>query len=488
MLMTAVSHACGGGSAPSKGLDPQELGEALGRELKSKALRGADVGVVVYDLVAREMVFTHHPDLPLIVASNNKLVTTAAALERLGPDFQFRTTVAAAGRRTAEGTLRGNLLIIGRGDPSISGRFHKGRVTAVLERWAKALADAGIERVRGDVLADDSYFDGEFTHPGWPKRHAAWYCAQVCALSMNDSCVDLAVFPGEHRGDRARVAVQPPTSYVDLYNGCTTSRASGGSNHVIAHRLAGKNQLRVTGKIRRRSAPFETSVTVHDPALYTATVFKEVLERAGIEVTGLVRRRPPGYEVREEEFEEIITTTSSLADAVAVANGRSQNFYAEQILKTLGREMQGEGSWDAGAKAVKAWLRDAGIHGTVQYADGSGLARGNRFTARQLAAVLAWMNCRRTSTLYWRSLAQPGKPGTLARRSLLFPLQGRLFAKTGFIDRVSALSGYLECPSGRLLAFVTLVNNYRAGLSAARRAQDRMVLHMARYAPKMVEQ
>lgn len=485
ILLAGIARGGGATPAPRKGLTRAELGDAIRKELAAKGLRGADVGVAAFDLIDRKLVFTHNPDKLLSVASNNKLVTTAAALELLGAGFEFRTTVAAVGKLMGDGTLRGDLLVIGRGDPSLSGRFHQGKVTAVLEQWAEAVAEAGVKSVRGGIVADDTYFDRQYTHPEWTGNHASWYRAQVCGLSFNDNCIDLVVRPGSRRGALARIATQPPTRYVRIVNTCKTS---GLSNRVLIHRLSGKNQITVGGNIRQRSGLFRGSITIHDPARYTATVFKEVLEAKGIRVGGLVRLRQPGYRFRPDAYREIITTTSSLADAVAVANQRSQNFYAEQILKTLGRETQGKGTWAGGAAAVAEFLRQAKIRGPFHTSDGSGLARGNRFSARQLAAVLAYINCRRTSTLYWRSLAQPGKAGTLANRRFLRPLQGRLFAKTGYIRGVSALSGYLECMSGRLLAFSILVNNFRASLADVRKTQDRICLHLARYEPKLGEE
>lgn len=485
-LLAACALAGGAApkAAPSPTLDKKQLTALMQQELAGKGLRGADVGVALFDLVSREMVFAHNADRLLAVASNNKLVTTAAALELLGADFQFRTSVAAVGKMQGDGTLKGDLLVIGRGDPNISGRFHDGKTTAVLEGWAKAVAAAGIKTVRGDIVADDSYFDRQYTHPDWPEPYTAWYRAGVCALSLNDSCVDIIVRPSSKSGNLAIVTTDPATSYVRVANTCRTSRSG---NRVIIHRLRGRNQISVSGTIHHRRGPQRSSITIHDPARYTATVFREVLQAKGIKVAGLVRLRPTDYRFRPDEYHEIVTTTSSLADSVAVANTNSQNFYAEQMLKTLGREKQGKGSFIAGAAAVAAFLREAGVRGVFAYADGSGLGRNNRFTPRQITALLAYMNCRRTGSLYWHSLAQPGQTGTLRRRSLLLPLQGRLAAKTGYINGVSALSGYVETLGGRLLAFSVLVNGFRGGLTACRIAQDRICLHASRYAPKRAE-
>lgn len=469
---------------PPPPLNRAALGAALRKELGGPALRKARVGVVAFDLIDREMVFTHEPDALRVVASNNKLFTTAAALELLGADFQFRTTVSAWGKVAAGGLLRGSLVVVGRGDPNISGRFHKGKATAVLEQWAAAVAEAGIKRVRGGVVADATYFDRMHTHPDWPRgSHAAWYCAPTGALSFNDNCVSLIVQPSKTRGALAVCSTVPATGYVRIVNSCRTTMPRRGAHKVVVHRRLGSNQLLVSGRIRQKAPPVRAPVTVHDPALYTATVFREVLIAKGIEVGGPARVRTPDFRIDPADCAELVTTTSSLADSVAVANTRSQNFYAEQILKTLGREHKGKGTFRHGAAAVGEFLRQAKIRGTYAYRDGSGLAPGNRFTPRQVAALLAYMNCRRAGTLFWRSLAEPGKAGTLLRRHGLRPLQGRLFAKTGYIQGVSALSGYLEARTGRLLAFAILVNDFKASLGEVRAAQDRICLLLDRYQP-----
>ena len=479
----AGKKAKGAKTAPRRnGLTAKQVAAALGAKMGAAAWRRARVSVAAMDLTTGTMLFEHGADQLCSVASNNKLVTTAAALDLLGPDFQFRTTVGALGKVSAKGVLTGDLLVVGRGDPSISGRFHKDKVTAVLEQWADAVVAAGITEVRGGVVVDDSYFDQQHFHPEWPRgQHSAWYCAQVGALSFNDNCVLLVVAPGAKKGAAALCALEPPTRYMRIVNSCHTSRARLGRNHVLAHRALGKNQITVSGSIRDKGRPFRTWVTVDDPALFTATVFREVLGAKGVRVGGPAMRWQPQRRFNLAAWRELVTTTSSLGDAVAVANSRSQNFYAEQILKTLGQEKTGKGSWAAGAKGVAGFLRTAGVKGQFDYRDGSGMARANRFSARQLVTLLAYMNGRRVGRVFLHSLAQPGGNGTLRRR--LAPLRGRLFAKTGYISGVSALSGYIDTRGGRVVAFSILVNKFRSLLGHVRAAQDAVCTTLAEYNP-----
>lgn len=467
---------------PAKGLSLKQLQEELQKLAGSPALQRASFGVAVMDLTNGEWLFDHNADGLLSVASNNKLATTAAALDLLGPDFQFRTTVCAVGR-IVRGTLEGDLLVVGRGDPSISGRFHEGKTTAVLEKWADAVAAAGIKTVRGGILADDTYFDHQHHHPMWPEaQQTAWYCASVSALSFNDNCVLLTVKPGAKRDAPAIVSVDPPTGYVQIVNQCHTSRARVGKNTVLVNRRLSSNLITVSGEIREQGAAFQTWVTVHEPALYAITAFRDVLQGKGITVGGTLALRTPTTRIAPADSRELITTASPLKDAVEVANGHSHNFYAEQILKTLAREKKGQGSFVAGAQAVEAFLRTAGVTGVFSYNDGSGLARPDRFSPRQIVQLLKYMAPRPTGKAYIQSLAEPGEAGgTLARR--LDPLKGRIFAKTGYIAGVSALSGYVEARRKRRLAFSILVNDFRSALADVRKVQDSICLKLAEYEP-----
>lgn len=477
----AAPAATKAAASPPKpqGLNRKQLADELTKLADAPALRRARVSVAVMDLSNGDWLFDSNGGQPLIVASNNKLATTAAALELLGPDFEFRTTVSACGKVLANGVLEGDLLLVGRGDPSLSGRFHQGKTTAVLAEWADAVAKAGIKSVRGGIVADESYFDRQHLHPGWPpNQFQAWYCAPVSALTFNDNCVFVTVRPGAKPGDTAIASTDPPTSYVDLVTTCRTTKARLGGNQVLVSRRKGENRLTISGEIRAQGAPLQMWITIHEPALYTGTVFAEVLEAKGIRVGGPVRLLTPPERIEPAKTSELITTTSLLRDAVTVANRNSQNLYAELILKTLGREKAGQGTWVAGAGVVEKFLRDAGVTGAISYFDGSGLARTNRFSARQLVQLLCYANGRRWGALYLHSLAEPGE-GTLSRR--LDSLKGHLFAKTGYIAGVSALSGYLDTRGGRLLAFSILVNEFRSSLADVRDAQDAICLKLAEY-------
>ena len=467
---------------PGRGLDRGRLVAELGRIVANPALRRMRVGVAVRDLVTGETLFEHNADDLYATASNNKVITTAAALELLGPSFQFRTMVSAVGRLRPDGVLEGNLVVVGRGDPSISGRFHEGDPTAILDAWVRAVADAGVRTIRGDLVADDTYFDRQHQHPDWPHgQELNWYCAPISALSYNDNCIQVIVRGGASGGAPAVVAVSPPTRYVEVANSCTTSRVRRSGNRVLVRRRLGKNAITVGGEINPGGRPFQTWVTIEEPALYLATVFREMLAAKGIAVSGPARLRLPADRFEPANSRDILTASSSLRTAIGVANKNSQNFYAEQVLKTIGREIGGQGTFAAGAEAVSAFLRQIGIRGAFTYVDGSGLASTNRFSPSQIVDLLAYMNGRRAGGVYLHSLAEPGCPGTLERR--LQPLKGRLFAKTGYIANVSCLSGYLEGRRGHLLAFSILINGLHGALGDAKNTENEICMRLADYEP-----
>jgi len=321
--------------------------------------RGGVVGVHAVDLETGEELASYNANRLFTVASNMKLLTTAAAMTRLGPSFEFVTTVRLAGRSLGNGIWQGNLIVQGTGDPNISGRFHDGDATAIFREWASALLARGVRRITGDLVVDDSAFDAEFVHPDWPKDQLyRWWCAPVCALSFNDNCIAVNVRPAKAPGQKALVALDPPTHYATVRNTCkTTSRKS---KHAIAiERKPGSNEIKVFGKTWIKASPYQVDVTVEDPALYFGTVLRETLENRGVRVEGKVRR-PRQQETNMSGATVVVRFASRLDQSVAVANKRSQNFYAEQMLKALGRQENGVGSFGGGLEVLRGLMLELG--------------------------------------------------------------------------------------------------------------------------------
>jgi D-alanyl-D-alanine carboxypeptidase/D-alanyl-D-alanine-endopeptidase (penicillin-binding protein 4) len=434
------------------------------------------VGVHLLDTASGAPLVARLDDEPLIPASNLKLVTTAAAALRLGPRFEWVTPLATLGTRRPDGVLEGDLLVVGDGDPDFSGRFHDGNPAAVFETWADDLARAGIREVTGGILLDDTAFDRERYPACWESRYYEdWFAAQVAALALNDNCADLTLRPGPAVGEPIGILASPSTAWIRVVNAARTVPGKG-DDKIKIERPAGGNDIRVSGQLGVQCNPGTHYVTVHDPVMYFGTALKETLVRRGIAVQGDVRIVPADHDPSARPAEFLTEHRSPLPRALQVVNRRSQNLYAELLLRTLGRQARGQGTRASGVAAVAEALAPLNLPDPVTMEDGCGLARGNRVTARTMAALLARMLLQpeEVRSMYIESLAVPGGEGSLARRFVEESCRSRVKAKTGYINGVSTLSGYLETRQGKVVAFSVLVNG-ATDVSKAQLLQDSIV-------------
>ena len=455
----------------------------------------ADSGAVLVDIEA---------DKPLKPASTNKLHTTAAALDLLGPDFRFETKLVAWGSVTtapgeASGVLAGDLAVIGGGDPTISARFEadKRDTTAVFRRWAARLKAVGVTTVTGDLVVDDAVFDGEWFHPTWSDgERAEWYEAEVSGLAFNDNCLDLHFSAeGLLPGAPAALAVEPVTVYARVENRVTVS-ATGRPAGRGYKRAADGNAIVAEGSVAV-GLKKDDSAAVHDGAMYAGTVLKETLAREGIAVAGRVRRalayesawgaedRKAPLAIATTETLLVVHQSPPLSEIVAVINRNSQNFYAECLLKTLGRRVAGRGSFTAGAGVVRGWLGDRGLlRDGFAMVDGSGLSAENRVSARQLAGLARAMDRGGRAKVWRDSLPIGGERGSLKRRFQdtveSRALAPQIYGKTGLIGGVRSLAGMIVAPDGRTLYFAVLVNEFTKNEDTATACIDAVALALAR--------
>jgi D-alanyl-D-alanine carboxypeptidase/D-alanyl-D-alanine-endopeptidase (penicillin-binding protein 4) len=445
------------------------LTAALDRQVRS-ALQGTSaLGVHVIDLRSGGTVYAYAPDELRILASNTKLFTTAAALDALGPGHLYETRFLLRGA-VRDGVLQGDLGVVGGGDPNISGRTFDGDSFALFREWAQSLRERGIRKVSGDVYLEHGLFSGPQVHPDWPREQlSSWYEAPVDALSFNDNCILVRVGPGAG-GRKPWVEMVPPVPLlrVDVTARTVSSRRS----HRVAVSRDG-DLLRVSGAVWSGAGPFETWVTVPDPVRYFGAGMVAALRGEGIAVDGRLR---PVVQLPGPVWERVSTFRSDLLTALRVTNKRSQNFYAESLLKLLAAERCGEGSWPAGVRAVEDFLAGVGIpRGSFRMTDGSGMSRGNRFTPRQVTLLLRYMDRHPAGAEFAQSLPYGGEDnGSWSRRLASPPYRGNVFAKTGTLSGVSALSGYAKGVSGQTYAFA-IVTNRTPGAWAAKQAEDRIV-------------
>ncbi|HEX9944155.1 MAG TPA: D-alanyl-D-alanine carboxypeptidase/D-alanyl-D-alanine-endopeptidase [Thermoanaerobaculia bacterium] len=445
------------------------LERALAPEV-ARALRDtAAVGVHVVELDTGETVYAYNPDEPRVIASNNKLFTTAAALDALGPGYFFETRLLMRGD-VGGGVLRGDLGVVGSGDPQISGREYGGDAFGPFRPWAAALRERGVQRVTGDLYLAHGLFEPLRIHPDWPRDQLTeWYEAPIDALSYSDNCILVRVWPGR-AGGRAVVETVPPVSLFQVENTATTSAKRRGTRLYVGRV---DTVLTVKGSIDAGSGPFETWVTVPDPALYFGAALRAALAEEGIEVLGSLR---PVMQLPGAIWERVAVHRSDLVTAIRTTNKRSQNFYAESLAKALGAERCGQGSWAAGVRAIGEFLQSIGVpRGTFRMVDGSGMSRGNEFAPRAITTVLRHMFFHPAGSEFAQSLPYSGEEEMKSwkRRLATPPYRGNVFAKTGTLNGVSALSGYAKAVSGKSYAFSILINKSRGDAHAA---QDRIVM------------
>lgn len=462
--------------APAVAVDKSSRSTISSRLAKAEGKRGT-AGCMIIDLDSGETILSHNADKALTPASNMKLLTTIAALEQLGPEFEFVTRVMSRGS-VKDGTLSGNLCIMGGGDPNISGRFHDNDPTALFKQWAGVLKQAGITTVTGELEYDSTLFGGEAYCEGWPQddQYIKWYCAEVSALAFNDNCVGIRVLPTKP-GQAAKIEVVPDTAYVTVVNETTTAAGRKGAEIGIV-RPRGSNSITVKGTVYEQATwGYFTDVTVADPAAYAATVFRETLAREGVSVRGgikpvtITNDALAEYTLRHEH-------RSTLLQALTPINTNSQNLHAEMVFRQLGVRYAGKGTFKTGRAAMEAFLRDQELLGEgVQIADGSGLARGNDVTARLIVKLLQKVSQSPGFEAFKTSLAVSGETGTLEKRLTGADVRGKVFAKTGYINGVRSLSGYVITDKRRL-AFSILMNN----CVYTKQMQDEIVEVLARAA------
>jgi len=323
--------------------------------------KGTHVGISIFSVSRNKSLYKSNSNKQFVVASNMKLFTTATALVYLGAGFEYKTEIFYRGDISADGELDGDIIIKGSGDPNISGRFFDGNVTAVPAYWANKIKKHGIQVINGDIIADDSIFDREFIHSNWPiDQLSKWYCAPVSGLSFNDNCVDIMVKPNSKPGGLISVQIEPETSYVKIINKCKTTTLKSKHSYSL-YRKPSTNQININGYFWSKAQPSKEWITIINPPLYMATVFKEILEGKNIRVMGEARVIDETDFNARLRLNKLVITTSSLRQSITVANKRSQGFYAEQILKTLGAVINNEGSFSGGLDVMQDFLTKLGI-------------------------------------------------------------------------------------------------------------------------------
>jgi D-alanyl-D-alanine carboxypeptidase/D-alanyl-D-alanine-endopeptidase (penicillin-binding protein 4) len=457
--------------APS--IDIASLRAALeSASVRSPALP-AGTSVAITDLETGGVIFERNADAPQTLASVTKMISSAAALHYLGPQYKYKTNFWRQGE-IRDGVLEGGLLVVGSGDPNISGRFYNDDYNAVFDTWADGLKRLGVLRVTGDLVLNASAFDSVGRHPDWPVgQEARWYQAPISALSYNDNVVLVSIAPGRRLGGPVQVSIDPPTG---MLRAVSTARTVGRRRRVrlAVSRAAGSNAVTVSGSVPLRRAWWSTPVAIDDPPRFFGAALAARLKNAGIQFEGRIVERPV---TPDASWNLVATTESELLSSIVVCNKRSQGFYAEQIFKTLSAEKTGRGNWGDSIALAAQFLASLGLDPSrIQLRDGSGLSPQNRASANELVHFLGAMSRHPYGDVWRSTLAFSGDPdGTLRHRFREASLSRRVAAKTGSIKAVSTLAGYATANSGRTYAFAILLNGRGVWDSRGHAYQDRLI-------------
>lgn len=471
IAFVVVAIAAAPASAKVNLQDEQRLAAILKRVLTPPAGSKAVLSAHVVDLANGRTIFESNADQALMPASVMKMIVGAAALDRLGPEFKYETRLGVTAR---------DLVVIGSGDPTIGDEklcaARGQKITAVFNAWADALLKRNIAHIPGRLIVDDSIFESAFTHASWPRdQYQDWYEAPIGGLNFADNCVEVSVTP---RADAAQPALSliPANTYMSLINKAQMS----GRTRLVARRAFETPEIIVSGGCTKaeRLGP----IAVVDPGLFFAASLRTVLAARGIRIDGPIERLRIVNADRQlpKEFRVIATHRAPLVDALKRAGQDSLGMMAEGILKTIGAASGGTGSWPTGRAAVIAFVRRLGVSDNgFSIDDGSGLSRENRVSARAATVVLAYMHRHAAAETFRDCLALSGSRGTLLKRLRTPDVKNRIYAKTGYINSVRTLAGYIRTADDRWLAFAFFYNN-SASTAPLSAAQDKACRILAR--------
>ncbi len=521
---------CGGVAKSAPSAPRADLASTIAAMLGDTAVSQAHWGIDVTGMDGTPIYSLNEGQL-FQPASNVKLFTTAAAMALLGPGATFETKVVGRGVFGGAQTLTGDLVLVGAGDANLSGRQIPYVAPALRPqpepdstlpevnplRYLEALADqvaaTGLKVVNGDVVGDDTLFPWNPYAQDWSIDDIVWgYGAPVSALTINDNQMKVTVTPANIVGEPASVLVDPPVpSYYTLNISVTTGTKKSG-NHVQMERALGSKVLRLYGTIAVDAQPDEEEIAILDPAEYAAAALKGMLEARGIVVTGKARvlhvqsvetkgfleqvREPIPSIILDEPtgctvvadgpripIQELVLASHRsvpLGEDIVVTDKVSQNLHAEILLRHLGLLSPSsfcKGSVAGGAQVVRAYLTTrVGIDkDDFVFFDGSGLSGHDLVTPRATVRLLQYAAGQPWFADWKKSLPVGGVDGSLEGRFTKAPLKGKVLAKTGTLGEARALSGYVECASGRTVIFSIMVGNHLPGTSADREVMDRIV-------------
>src|SRR6267378_4005162 len=490
LILASLTISAAASPSPLGG---QSVQQRLNRLLDAPPFNRATWNVFAQDDHGR-VLFNRNGDRFSVPASNTKLVVAATATVLLPPDFRPRTSVYANGTVT-NGVLQGDLILYGRGDPTWSERCYAVDTLApggcdstwtAVDAIAESLRAHGLRRVTGSIVGDGSFFEPTLTHSGWNSFDLNWwYAAPVSGLGFHDNSVDFQITPGAAVDQPPTITWNPSLSLFTFENRARTVPADSsttiGDNFF---RKPGALDIWAEGTATLGRAPWIESFALPDPNLYAARALATALQKKGVSVEGGAGSTTDSMAFRGVRLSTPLAeyVGRPLPDIIFPILNTSQNWFAEMLLKILGRELGGAGSWEKGLEVEKRFLIDSVKIDSTAFAldDGSGLSAGNLVTPHAFVQLLDYMYRHPKRAPFLAALPHAQQPGSLLKRFVGTPLEGRVLAKTGSIYRVNTLSGYIERADGRHITFSIQANGHSVPGKQMLAQIDSLVVQMAR--------
>jgi D-alanyl-D-alanine carboxypeptidase/D-alanyl-D-alanine-endopeptidase (penicillin-binding protein 4) len=492
------------GSTRSKSRAPgtvAELKSSIEEIVRQPALEHGFFAVKIVSLDSGQVIYEQSANKFFRPASNMKLYTVAAALDRLTPDYHFSTSVYAR-EKPDDGKIKGDLTVYGRGDPSFAARFNQGDYFKGINDLADRIVAAGVRRIKGDLVGDESWFNGAPLGSGWEWEDLQWsYGAAVSALTVNDNAIDLVIKPGDRFGAPVVITSGPPATFMTIANRATTG-AKGSRSDLQIYRGLGTNTLEISGSMPLGDKDFLGGAAIPNPALAFVTMLRDALVKRGVKLDGRVRTLDarsmtslvpnpatsvtPTNVPAQPPLVEITTLQSPPFSLIAAHTLKpSQNLYTEIILRTLGKLntiSPSQTNEEAGLIVVRNFLRQAGASESDLYLnDGSGLSRNDMITANATVQLLTFMSKHRYFAQFREALPIAGVDGTLRLRMKGTAAEGNVRAKTGSLSSVASLSGYVTTAGGEHLVFSMMLNNYPDASVVRRDSIDAIAVLLASF-------
>jgi D-alanyl-D-alanine carboxypeptidase/D-alanyl-D-alanine-endopeptidase (penicillin-binding protein 4) len=498
-----ASLAAGNSAAPAA--NPREahrrsaLDKRIDKILAQSDARRGSWGIDVIELESGKPLYERDAGHLFIPASNMKMFTTAAALEKLGPGYTFHTTAESDAAPDAQGRVA-NLYLVGRGDPDLGPRtfpyIYHGLAQSAdtsIQQMADQVKARGVREITGNLIADDTYFVDQPFAANWAADDLEWgYGAPVTALAFNDNQLTLDLKPAAKVGDPALASLSPIADYYLVKNRVVTGTKGTEADYHLERR-PGSMEIDLWGQIPVDGGDQIDTVSIADPPRLAAELFRAALGARGIQVDGSieVRRLSPLDAATlpnpaTQPAPRIVLAdhaSPALSEAIKVVNKESQNLHAEMLLRTIGRSGNQPGSLESGLSVLTSFLnQQVGIlPGEMFLSDGSGLSRQDLVAPEAAVKLLVYMAHSPNFQAYFDSLPVSGIDGTLAHRFLGDEVKGRIHAKTGSVEHVNTLSGYMDLPSGKRLVFSIMTNNHPLPNKSGQQTLDAVTLEIYKW-------